>query len=139
MDKFDRQIIALLSQDARQSNAEVARKINLSRSAVVQRIHKLEEQGVITGYRACVSRPKQMVATFLEINHQLNSCENLMPEISAIPEVISCHAVAGDVDMIVYVEANTMQTLDDVRNYIHNLDVVTRVVSRAVYKELLRR
>ncbi len=50
MDKFDRQIIEILQGDARASVSDIAREVNLSRSAVTARIKKLEQDKVILGY-----------------------------------------------------------------------------------------
>lgn len=57
MDKFDRQILALLRSDARTSVSHIAREVNLSRSAVSERIRQLETSGVIRGYHAQVAVP----------------------------------------------------------------------------------
>lgn len=57
MDKFDQQILALLRADARLPISQIAREINLSRSAVSERIRQLEQGGVISGYHAQVAMP----------------------------------------------------------------------------------
>ena len=57
VDKFDQQILALLRADARLPVSQIAREINLSRSAVSERIRQLEQSGVISGYHAQVAMP----------------------------------------------------------------------------------
>ena len=55
MDKFDKAIINELRQDARQSISTIADRVSLSRSAVTERIKKLETSGVIRGYQVLLS------------------------------------------------------------------------------------
>lgn len=55
LDKFDRLIVESLHHNARQSGAELARRVNLSAPAVAERLHKLERAGVIRGYQAVLN------------------------------------------------------------------------------------
>ncbi|WP_049752954.1 Lrp/AsnC family transcriptional regulator [Psychromonas ingrahamii] len=64
MDNLNQKILACLSDDARQSNAEIARKVGLSRSAVSERIHKMEDQQMILGYRVELKSPESKVAAY---------------------------------------------------------------------------
>jgi Lrp/AsnC family leucine-responsive transcriptional regulator len=50
IDKIDTQILAILQNDARISNAEIARQVGLAPSAVLERVRKMEERGIIRGY-----------------------------------------------------------------------------------------
>lgn len=61
MDKFDTAIINSLRQDARQSVSNIAEQVNLSRSAVAERIKKLELTGVIRGYQVLLSESQKKV------------------------------------------------------------------------------
>ena len=71
MDKFDKAIINELRQDARQSISTIADRVSLSRSAVTERIKKLETSGVIRGYQVLLSESqKQGVSAYFEIQHK---------------------------------------------------------------------
>ncbi|MEC8483363.1 MAG: Lrp/AsnC family transcriptional regulator, partial [Pseudomonadota bacterium] len=59
LDRYDEKVLALLVQDARLSVSDISRQVNLSRSAVSERIKRLEEGGMITGYHAHVSKMDQ--------------------------------------------------------------------------------
>jgi DNA-binding Lrp family transcriptional regulator len=59
LDKFDKQIIAELKKNARQSVSAIADTVSLSRSAVTERIKKLEQNGVIRGYQVLLSESQK--------------------------------------------------------------------------------
>ena len=71
MDKFDQSIIRLLRENARASVSHISESVNLSRSAVSERIKKLESNGVIRGYQVLLSSSQtDGVAVYFEIQHQ---------------------------------------------------------------------
>jgi DNA-binding Lrp family transcriptional regulator len=139
MDKFDQQILTLLSENARQSNAEIARKIGLSRTAVTSRIQKLEAQGDIRGYRAELAVHNSLASAYFHIQHSHGSCDDLIDEISAITPVRQCHSISGDIDMIVFAQAESMQSLERVRCRLAGLPRITSITTKAVLKELISR
>ncbi|OUS28761.1 AsnC family transcriptional regulator ['Osedax' symbiont bacterium Rs2_46_30_T18] len=139
MDKFDQQIVTLLTENARQSNADIARTIGLSRTAVSSRIGKLEEQGVIRGYRVEIQQPNKGVAAYFHINFSHGSCEDLVPLISGIPQVRECHSAIGDIDMIIYAQADSMEQMEDVRCRLESLPRLTSITTKAIYKRLISR
>ncbi|EPJ53662.1 MAG: putative transcriptional regulator, AsnC family [Osedax symbiont Rs2] len=139
MDKFDQQIISLLTDNARQSNAEIARKIGLSRTAISSRIQKLEEKGIICGYRVEVQQPSIGVGAYFHINFSHGSCEELVPLISAISPVRECHSAIGDIDMIIYAQAESMEQMEEVRCRLESLPRLTSITTKAVYKKLISR
>ena len=69
MEQTDEQILALLSRDGRMSFTELGRKVGLSTSATQQRVRRLEQRGIITGYRADVDAAKvgRPLTAFIEI------------------------------------------------------------------------
>ena len=139
MDKFDQQIVTLLTDNARQSNTEIGRKIGLSRTAISSRISKLEEKGIIRGYRVEVQQPSNGVAAYFHINFSHGSCEELVPLISTIPQVRECHSAIGDIDMIIFAQAETMEQMEQVRCRLEALPRLTSITTKAVYKKLISR
>lgn len=72
MDKFDQLIIQALLQDARQSVSAIAEQVCLSRSAVAERLKRLEANGDIRGYQVLLRRSaSQPVAAYFEIQHNM--------------------------------------------------------------------
>lgn len=99
LDDCDLRILALLQENARISNAEIARRVGLAASAVFQRIRKLEEQGVIAGYHARVdphALGEQLVAFIMVRTGEGARADTTARELAAIEEVAEVHRVVGD-------------------------------------------
>lgn len=136
MDKFDRQILALLRRDARIPVSRIAREVNLSRSAVSERVRQLELGGVIQGYHARVVEPGENgVKAFLELFYQGRRCEEYVERMRAFPEVRHCSGISGETDMLVYIEAPTMTRLSEVREAIELFPGMHKVKTHVVVKD----
>lgn len=90
-------ILRELQRNARQPLSELGRKINLSAPATLERVRKLEEAGIITGYRADLDAAKLgwSILAFIRINTPTRSYPAFLKLIDALPEVAECHHVAG--------------------------------------------
>jgi len=114
MDATDRQIIAILQQNARTPNAEIARRIGMAPSAVFERIRKLEERGVIAGYQArldarAVGLP--LVAfVFVRTVEPPGGCD-AAARLAALPSVQEVHHIAGEDCYLVKVRAADTEAL----------------------------
>ncbi|WP_252275621.1 Lrp/AsnC family transcriptional regulator [Pseudomonas subflava] len=136
MDKFDRQIIALLRQDARTPVSQIAREVSLSRSAVGERIRQLEQDGVIRGYHAQVVDPAGGgVKAFLELFYQNSRCQDYVDRMRAFPEIRQCCGISGETDMLVQVEAASMARLAEIRGAIESFPGMLRVKTHMVVSE----
>ena len=97
MDSTDAQILTILQNDARTSNAEIARQIGLAPSAVLERLRKLEDKGVIRGYRTEIDPRAVEFGLTVFVAVKTSECggdsEKALVE---IPEVLEVHDVAGD-------------------------------------------
>ena len=106
LDRVDRHILDLLQQDGRMSMTELADRVGLTVTPCIERVRRLEREGVITGYYARVS-PSALGAgllVFVEISitHKSDrSFEDFRREIVRIPYVLECHLVSGDFDYMV--------------------------------------
>lgn len=136
VDKFDHQIIALLRQDARTPVSQVAREINLSRSAVGERIRQLEQAGVIQGYHARIADPAQAaIKAFLELFYKDSRCQDYVERMRAFPEIRQCCGISGETDMLVQVEAASMARLSEIRGEIERFPGMQRVKTHMVVQE----
>lgn len=96
IDGIDRQIIGIIQQDARIANAEIARQVGLAPSAVLERLRKMEERGVIRGYHADID-PKALdfgLTAFVAV--RTSECGAADDALADIPEVLEMHDVAGE-------------------------------------------
>ena len=100
LDRYDIALLAELQRDARQSNADLAGRIGLSPAPTWRRVRRLEELGVITGYRAEIDRRKigLGVLAFVRVDTERDNAADtqaLEAAIRKLPEVISCHYISG--------------------------------------------
>ena len=97
INEIDTQILIMLQRDARVSNAEIARQVGLAPSAILERIRKLEERGIIRGYQTDID-PKSVdfgLTAFVAV--RTSECGGIAEqELAAIPEVLEVHDVAGE-------------------------------------------
>ncbi|QFU20642.1 Lrp/AsnC family transcriptional regulator [Shewanella eurypsychrophilus] len=136
LDKFDKAIIAELRIDARQSISYISEAVNLSRSAVSERIKKLENTGIIRGYQVLLSESqKEGVSAYFEIQHRCPRCADVVHVFQAIPEVITCRGITGDMDLLVYVQASSMKRLHEIREHIDAQTDIIKLKTHVVMSE----
>jgi Lrp/AsnC family leucine-responsive transcriptional regulator len=99
MDANDLKILKILQADARTPNAEIARAVEMAPSAILERIRKLEERGVIQGYSARldpIAVERRLLAfVFVSTDASLRD-EDVVNAIEQLPEVLEVHDVAGE-------------------------------------------
>ena len=97
IDSTDKQILEILQNDARTSNAEIARKVGLAPSAVLERVRKLEDRGTIRGYHTDIDPRALDFGLTVFVAVRTSECSSVAEEmLAAIPEVLEVHDVAGD-------------------------------------------
>lgn len=97
IDTIDGQILNIIQQDARIANAEIARQVGLAASAVLERVRKLEERGIIRGYSADLDASQIGFGLTAFVAVRTHECCNETDKfLAAIPEVLEVHDVAGD-------------------------------------------
>ena len=104
LDGIDRRILAALQTDGRLTNVELADRIGLSPSPCLRRLKRLEQAGVIRGYRAVLDRRAVGLGltVFVGIKvgkHSRDNAEMLNAALAA-PEVVACHMVSGEADFL---------------------------------------
>lgn len=114
MDAIDQKIVAELTRNARVSYAELATKVLLSRNAVRQRIERLERQGHIAGYtivRAGAETGEVVSAFVLVYRQDRMRGGDVLAAITRIPEVVICEILSGDFDIMVRLEAASLERI----------------------------
>ena len=113
LDALDRKILKALTEDARKPVAEIARQGGLSKTPVALRIKRMEEIGLITGYRVMLSPLKMGLThvTYLEV-HVTDTREAALQAfntaVRAIPEIEECYMIAGGFDYMLKLRSRDM-------------------------------
>lgn len=106
LDKLDRKILMLLQQDGRMAMTELADMVGLTITPCIERVKRMERDGIIAGYYARVN-PQALDAgllVFVEITLSAKSgrtFDDFRREVVRIPQVLECHLVSGDFDYII--------------------------------------
>lgn len=136
MDKFDKAIITELRINARESISHIADTVNLSRSAVSERIKKMEQNGIIKGYQVLLSESqKEYVTAYFEIQHNCHKPAELVSIFLGIPEIVTCHGITGEMDLLIYMKAHSMKRLHEIREYIENRVDIVKIKTHVVMTE----
>lgn len=115
IDDISRKLLTALQCDARASFTELGRLVGLSAPAVAERVHRLEDAGIITGYRAEVNTAKLglPICAFVRIRtsggHEARTAEL----VQRLPEVIECHRVTGGDCFIVKIVVSSIPHLEE--------------------------
>lgn len=115
MEDLDRQIVRLLLTDGRMSYTDLGRATGLSTSAVHQRVRRLEQRGVIRGYRAIVDPEAVGLAltAFISVKPFDPSAPDDVPErLADVHQIEACHSVAGEENYILKVRVATPGELE---------------------------
>ena len=113
LDKLDRKILHILQSDGRISMKDLSEQVGLSITPAIERVKRMERDGVITGYHARIDPPAlgAKLLVFVEITLNTKSAsmfEQFRREVLRIPEVQECHLVSGDFDYLIKARIHEM-------------------------------
>lgn len=138
MEKLDRRLVQLLAGDGRMSYTDLGKAMGLSTSAVHQRVRRLEERGVVQGYRAVVDAesiglPLTAFVSMLPLDPA--APDDIPDRIRDLTEIEACYSVAGDFNYVAVVRVATPAQLEDligrIRSVAHVQTRTTVVLSTA--------
>ncbi|MFF3541301.1 Lrp/AsnC family transcriptional regulator [Streptomyces platensis] len=125
-DATDWRILDVLQHNGRAGHAELARAVNMSASAVTERVRRLEEAGVISGYAAVID-PERIglpVLAFARLRYTDGDDQPFHELLESTPEILEAH-VTGDDCFVIKVAARSMKHLEEVSGRIGALGAVT--------------
>lgn len=146
LDRYDREILAILQREGRISNQDLADRIGLSPSPCLRRVRTLEDAGLIAGYRALLDAKKLGLSLMALIGismdqHTPERFANLEATISEIPEVLECLLITGQQsDYLLKVVVRDMDAYQDLLlNKITRIQGVTGVHTSFVLRKVVDR
>jgi Lrp/AsnC family leucine-responsive transcriptional regulator len=130
LDSTDWQILVVLQSDGRISFAELARQVAMSPSAVTERVRRLEEAGVIAGYRAVIDAERVGLGllALVRLRYPTGNYRPFYALLDTTPEIIEAHHVTGEDCFMLKVVARSMRHLEEVTGRISGLGPVTTSV-----------
>lgn len=134
MDRIDTQLLELLQREGRLTIAELAERVGLSQSPCARRLKRLEEEGLIAGYRAVLDRKAVQLATTVFVNvrlmhHREDAVQQFEAAMQAMAEVISCHVVSGSHDYLLEVVVGELSDYELIVRRLQALPVVQDINS----------
>ena len=128
MDAIDHKILSCLKANARENATDIGEKINLSTSAVIERIRKLEASGLIQQYTTIIDQKllgRDLIAfIFVGLEHP-KYYEKFVETINAHGAVAECYYIAGDFDFLLKIVTSTRVTLEETLNHIKSISGVS--------------
>jgi DNA-binding Lrp family transcriptional regulator len=134
IDLTDRALIALLQANARESTANLARKLGIARTTVVARLAKLEREGVVVGYtvRLGADDDRPRVQAHVGITLEPKSARDVIRSLQKLPELLQLSSVSGAFDYIALLRADSTARLDALLDEIGELDGVIKTHTSVV-------
>jgi DNA-binding Lrp family transcriptional regulator len=134
LDEADRRLLALLREDARLPTAALARRLGVARTTVVERIKRLERNGIVAGYTVRLASKVQgrMLRVHVLLSVDPKKGEAVVAALRDIPQVRGVWAISGAFDSLVFVEGDSTEEIDRVLDAIGNLPGVGKTQSSLV-------
>ncbi len=128
MDAIDYQILSCLKENSRENATDIGAKINLSTSAVIERIKKLDASGLIQQHTIVIDQKQLgrelMAFIYVRLEHP-KYYENFVKVIHAHPAIAECYYIAGDFDFILKVVTKSGKSLEEILNNIKSINGVS--------------
>lgn len=127
-DKLDRELIALLQANARESSATLARKLGVARTTVVARLARLQTDAVIVGYTVRLGSEvmERGVQAFVGITVQPRAGRDVVQRLSRLPELRQLASVSGEFDYMALLRADSTARLDALLDEIGEIEGVLK-------------
>ena len=137
MDKATAVMLQALITNARVPKTELARRLRVTEAAIRKRLKKLEEAGIIVGYRTLIDYQKAgLMASVTGVDAEPERLWEVIEELKGVEEVTSITLTSGDHMIMVEVVAGSMQELQETHKRIESLPGVTKVCPAIILKRI---
>jgi DNA-binding Lrp family transcriptional regulator len=133
-DDLDQQLLSLLQANARDSTANLARKLGVARTTVLARIARLERAGVVLGYSARLAHDdhEHGVQAYVGITTEPKAARDVTTRLAKLPELKLLCSVSGEFDYIALLRADSTQRLDVLLDHIGEIKGVLKTTTSVV-------
>ncbi|KAB7613999.1 AsnC family transcriptional regulator [Amylibacter sp. SFDW26] len=136
MDPTNRRLLELLSENSRQSATALGKTLGLSRTAVQDRIAKLEYSGVIAGYTAVLNVQEEDIEALISVEILGRPCLPVLKSLKGLQGVIKVLSLAGAVDAVVWVKVPSTKALTQLVDKIAEDQRIGAVQSQVILNDL---
>jgi DNA-binding Lrp family transcriptional regulator len=137
----DEELISILRCNARASVSDIARSLNVSRTAIQNRINKLENKGIIKSYSIELGEiyKKQLTSINVSLKVKPKLRKNVGIALRKIHQISTIYSISGEFDLLMIIEVQTLQDLSAILEVICNLDGVERTNSSIILDTIFER
>ncbi|HQU93629.1 MAG TPA: Lrp/AsnC family transcriptional regulator [Pyrinomonadaceae bacterium] len=130
LDEIDRKILKELQEDARTSYAELGRRVGLTTPAVIERVRKLEDAGIIVGYRADIDTAKVGLPITAYVRMSISGVDysHIIEVAQQSNEVLECHRGTGGDSFIMRVVLSSVEHLQEVIDRLTPYGITTTTI-----------
>jgi Lrp/AsnC family leucine-responsive transcriptional regulator len=130
LDEIDKKILAEMQQDARLSYAELGRRVGLTTPAVIERVRKLEDAGIIIGYRAEIDTTKVglPITAFVRMSITGVDYSHIIEVAQGSNEVLECHRGTGGDSFIMKVAVSSVEHLQEIIDKLTPYGITTTAI-----------
>ena len=139
MDSMDRSILKCLSENSRQSATEISQTVHLSVAAVIERIRKLERNGIIRQYTVVADQHKigNDVTALMEVSlEHPKYYDEFTKVMHDNPSIVACDYLTGDYDFMLKIQTKSSETLEQLHRIIKSIKGVSNTKTYFVLKEI---
>ncbi len=139
LDSIDVRILEELQRNARISISEMSKRVNLSLSAISERLKKLENSGIIDQYTAILNPVvlnKQLAATMLVSLEDPSRSEEFISFVNSNPEILECFYITGEYDYSIKIVTSSTSELETILNKVKGVSSIKRTQTNVVLKTI---
>lgn len=138
-DRLDAELLGLLERDGRLGIAHLAVELGVSRNTIQARIRRLEEAGVLDGFRPEIDLTEigLPVQAFISLEVDQRKLDSIVEDLRAMPEVLEARTQAGREDLVVLVASSSLSDIQRISIDIVNIDGVKHTDSRLIVNTVI--
>lgn len=141
LDGTDRELLALLQANARESVTTLGKKLGIARTTVIARMERLQKSGVITGYSVRLNQAtlEQSLQAYVGLSVQPRAGRDVLKRLARMPEIKLVCSVSGEFDYVAWIRADSPNALDRLLDEIGETEGVSKTTTSVVLAERVNR
>lgn len=141
LDATDRELLALLQANARESVTTLGKKLGIARTTVIARMERLQKSGVITGYSVRLNQAtlEQSLQAYVGLSVQPRAGRDVLKRLARMPEIKLVCSVSGEFDYVAWIRADSPNALDRLLDEIGETEGVSKTTTSVVLAERINR